>query len=129
VRCRVRHGDPQAMNPNTTLEWILRLSASLDASIDGAERIDRDAVYTLVGLIEELDHWLASGQAPPLRWQAALRDGVAATAVMLETNRDASNDTVDHVSVRAPSRRRGLTRRSPQPATQLALPFASSGSR
>ena len=39
------------MDPDTTLDWMLRLGVELDAALESARRVDRDAVYTLVGLL------------------------------------------------------------------------------
>jgi hypothetical protein len=118
------------MNPDTTLEWILRLSASLDASVQAGRRVDRDSVYTLVGLIEELDRWLVEGGTAPSRWQAQPKAGTAQvpSALVLDAKSEASNDTASTSKTKVPSPRRGLARRRGNRAVmQLALPFALRG--
>ena len=52
------------MDPDVMLEWILQLRASLDAAVEGGHAVEADDVYTLVGLIETMDDWLAAGHAP-----------------------------------------------------------------
>ena len=118
------------MNPNTTLEWILLLSASLDASVHARRRIDRDSVYALVGLIEELDRWLVEGGTTPSRWQTHPKTGTAQppSTLVLNAKSEASNDTASTSKTKVPSPRRGLVRRrGDRTVTQLALPFALRG--
>jgi hypothetical protein len=117
-----REGTKAAMDPDAILAWILRLRGQLDAAIEDAQPLDPDAVYTLVGLIEELDGWLAGGRPLPARWRPAARD--VAGAVLLEVRGGPSND----VPADAPPparRRRALVRQRGAPAVmaQLPLPF------
>ncbi len=107
------------MDPDATLAWILRLRATLDDAIERGARVDEDAVYTLVGLVAELDDWLASGRVPPVRWRPALPHPGQGALLVLRTG-EASNET-------APGRRRALVRSRGAGPGQLSLPFALQG--
>jgi hypothetical protein len=105
------------MDPNATLEWILRLRQQLDDAIEQAHAPDPDALYTLLGLLEELDGWLTQGRPLPARWR---RPPVA--PVLLPMGTGASNDVEAPESAR---RRRPLVRTRGRLAhtEQLPLPF------
>lgn len=59
------------MNVDSTVAWLLELATTLDAVLEGDGIADHDSVYTLVGLVTELDAHLRGGGALPTRWAAA----------------------------------------------------------
>lgn len=111
------------MEPNAILEWILRLRSAIDASIDQASPLDADAVYTLVGLIDEMDAWLTAGGTPPERWRAAFARAAPASVMVLQTTGGPSNDAPKGGGL--PVRRRRARKVECPMLRQLALPFAS----
>jgi hypothetical protein len=104
------------MDPDVTLDWILRLRTRLDDAVEQGDPLDADAVYALVGLIAELDAHLCAGATPPRRWLPAH----ATRHFALDSAQPASNDAPPRRHVRA--RRRARSARGA--ADQLPLPFA-----
>lgn len=107
------------MHTETALLWVRRLCAALDEQLEAALPPSEDDVYTLVGLLRELDRALCTGARLPREWASALPAPVVSAPSALEklgvslAAQPVENDT---------GRRRRKPRRRPL-EQQLELPL------
>lgn len=114
------------MDVDATLAWILRLGSTLDACLEGDAQPDADSVYTLVGLLSELDRHLRAGGSLPRRWSTAAPAAQRPLWVVFNNTRSENDDQ----GARAARRKRLRARERSHASVlegQLALPFAPAG--